>query len=169
VSSLRANNIESLEIGITNNTTEPVVVAPDLLTGVPVLSKEVVENGLLGFPRSVNITIAVISLLFILGRCFMHARYSALTGKTRIFIKGVFVLSVLGLPLAGAFIKIENYIWDQIVNNCLFEPVIVQPGQTITKFIFIDTKTVLAREVMCQIADMHGGQHSIAVQVSSAK
>jgi len=167
VDQLRKKQIETLQITVINNSSEPITISPTSITNLEVVSEKEAEDGLLGLPRFANVMIASVSLL-IIAAAFGMRKYYPLTGKKRTLATILFGLGVFGLPLAGVFIKIEDYIWHQIAAESLFEPVTVLPGQTVKRYIFADKNKALPQTYVCTVVDNQGQTHTVnATKVSS--
>jgi hypothetical protein len=161
VSKLRGEGIETLEITVANTSAEPVTLTRSCIVDLEPLSEKTAENGLLDFPRSAN-QVAGALFLLIIASWFGMYNYYPVAGKTRTLANLLCGFSLLlGLPGAWVSGKIENYIWTQIAQHSLFEPVTVQPGQTVKRFVFVDKNTMLPQAYVCRVVDAQGQEHSI--------
>ena len=168
VDQLRKSGIETLEITVVNNSAEPITITPSCITNIEPMPEKTAENGLLDFPRFVNLVAGSIFVLLILSCWLAKYMYYPLEGKKLTLTSILLGVSFVGLPGAWLSGKIEDYIWTKIAENALFEPITVQPGHTVKKFIFVDKNTVLPQTYVCRVVDAQGQEYSIHADKVSA-
>lgn len=164
VGMLRAQGIETLQVTIENSSDQVLLVGPDLLIDVIPLNKETVGDILWSTPRRVNLlmsTLGVLGMVMTLG-------YYGLSNVIKNWRPKVMLGSGSALILFSMlFTGIENMIWNRMSESILHVPATINPGQTVSKFVYISSETMSAKSYACKVYDMQQVPYTLNASVIS--
>ncbi len=163
VDMLRAEGIETLQVTIHNNSNDVILVGPDLLIDVTPLNKETIGDILWKFPRRANLimsTVGVLGIVMTLGYYGLRSVIQNWRPKVMLGSASTFIF------FSMLFTGIENMIWNRMSESILHTSVTINPGQTVSKFVYISSNTISgSSSYTCKIYDMQ--QVSYTLNASS--
>src|ERR1700722_2624056 len=168
---LRSLGINTIEITVRNASQEAIVINPHLFSDISCMAKETVTDVVWRWPQRVKTAASVLGISSFIAMAvyyglFYYLGHNApviestlhLSLVQRIFWGLVSASLVLFSPISS---HVEHAIWQHVCASCLFDSVVIQPGQEVKRFVFIDSLVELPQTFMCRITDASGMQYLV--------